>query len=66
MQVVNNLTNHSTNSSYSSSAQDIQLNLGLTQCFFVFFLSCFCFVTVFGNGLVLYAVLQERYLKSGM
>ena len=29
------------------------------------FLSLFCFITVFGNGLVIYAIVQERYLKSG-
>ncbi|CAF0974475.1 unnamed protein product, partial [Didymodactylos carnosus] len=28
------------------------------------FLSLFCFITVFGNGLVIYAISQERYLKS--
>lgn len=28
------------------------------------FLSLFCFITVFGNGLVIYAIVQERYLKS--
>ena len=68
MQIVNNLTNHSANSSLysSSSAQDIQINFGFIQCFLIVFLSCFCFVTVFGNGLVIYAVIQERYLKSGM
>ncbi|CAF0811279.1 unnamed protein product, partial [Didymodactylos carnosus] len=28
------------------------------------FLALFCFITVFGNGLVIYAISQERYLKS--
>ena len=30
------------------------------------FLSCFCIITIFGNGLVIFAVIKERYLKTGM
>ena len=51
----------STNLSSIETKQHIQLNypaLGI-------FLSFFCFITVFGNGLVIYAIVQERYLKSG-
>jgi hypothetical protein len=57
----NRLNQTSNNHSSIETKQDIQLSysaLGI-------FLSFFCFITVFGNGLVIYAIVQERYLKSG-
>ncbi|CAF0975118.1 unnamed protein product [Adineta ricciae] len=48
------------NTSLHTPKERVQLNslpLGI-------FLSLFCFITVFGNGLVIYAIVQERYLKS--
>ena len=50
------------NLNFNHSSESIQPShsaLGL-------FLGFFCFITVFGNGLVIYAIVQERYLKSGM
>ena len=59
----NNHTNHTINNISSlETKQFIQLShlaLGI-------FLTFFCFITVFGNGLVIYAIVQERYLKSGI
>jgi hypothetical protein len=63
MQIVINLTsNNLINSSLEETKQSIDLTI-LIPCIF---LSFFCIITVFGNGLVIYAVIQERYLKSGL
>jgi hypothetical protein len=64
MQIVTNFIHNSTNSlniSFEETKQSIHFTLVLLS----LFLSCFCIVTVFGNALVIYAVIQERYLKSG-
>lgn len=50
------------NLSNSEPAQAIHFS----QSALCIFLSFFCFITVFGNALVIYAIIQERYLKSGM
>ncbi|UJR31494.1 hypothetical protein I4U23_018983 [Adineta vaga] len=53
-----NSTNENTSlHTTKENAQLTNLTLGI-------FLSLFCFITVFGNGLVIYAIVQERYLKS--
>lgn len=59
----NNTRSNNTISNISSieTKQPIQL----THTALGIFLSLFCFITVFGNGLVIYAIVQERYLKSG-
>ncbi|CAF1585768.1 unnamed protein product [Rotaria sp. Silwood1] len=46
------------------SSFNIQQNIELSHLALGIFLTFFCFITVFGNGLVIYAVVQERYLKS--
>lgn len=61
MQIVLNWTNNFSNQSF----EEIKHTLSFTVVFLSFILSCFCIITVFGNALVIYAVLQERYLKSG-
>ena len=50
----------------SSAIIDRFYYLDIAQYPLIFFLSCFCLLTVIGNGLVIYAVVQERYLKSGL
>lgn len=47
------------------STIDTKQTVQLTYSFLGIFLSLFCFITVVGNGLVIYAIVQERYLKSG-
>jgi hypothetical protein len=65
MQIVTNLINNSNNSFNISFEENKQIfNLSILS--IVIFLSCFCIITVFGNALVIYAVIQERYLKSGI
>lgn len=62
MQIVTSLINNSLNISSEENRQIINLpNLLLT-----ILLSGFCIITVFGNALVIYAVIKERYLKSGI
>ncbi len=47
------------------SSIETKHNIQLSYSALGIFLSLFCFITVFGNGLVIYAIVQERYLKSG-
>jgi nucleoside recognition membrane protein YjiH len=61
----NNIINNSKNS-LNSSLEDTKQFIDLTSSITCIFLSFFCLITVFGNGLVIYAVIQERYLKSGL
>jgi len=65
MQIVTNLINHSKNSLNISFEENRQI-INLTSLLFSIFLSGFCIITIFGNALVIYAVIQERYLKSGI
>jgi hypothetical protein len=64
MQIVTNILN---NSKYSLniSFQETKQTHNLSTFILAIFLSCFCIITVFGNALVIYAVIKERYLKSG-
>lgn len=55
------LTTISTNLTSSISTHTNQVSYSALGIFLVLF----CFITVFGNGLVIYAIVQERYLKSG-
>jgi hypothetical protein len=48
------------------SSIETKENIQLSNSALGIFLSLFCFITVFGNGLVIYAIVQERYLKSGI
>jgi hypothetical protein len=69
MQIVTNLTfdnliNKSKNASYIP-LEEIKQTIDLTHLILSFILSLFCIITVCGNILVIYAVIQERYLKSG-
>jgi hypothetical protein len=59
---IQNLSNNSLN----ISSEELKQNVNLTHFIISIFLSFFCVITVFGNALVIYAVVQERYLKSGM
>ncbi len=65
MQIVTNLLNNSKNF-LNISFEESKQTINLTSLLLSIFLSCFCIITVFGNGLVIYAVIQERYLKSGI
>ena len=47
------------------STEDTKPTVHLSILILSLFLSCFCVITVLGNALVIYAVIQERYLKSG-
>ncbi len=60
MQIVN--SNNSSNISFEETNQTINLPIYILSVFLI----CFCLITVFGNALVIYAVIQERYLKSGI
>ncbi|CAF3447813.1 unnamed protein product [Rotaria socialis] len=46
------------------SLLEVKQNIQLHHSGLGIFLTFFCFITVFGNGLVIYAIVQERYLKS--
>ena len=59
----NNYSNYNNN---NISSTEIKQNIQLNHPALGIFLSLFCFITVFGNGLVIYAIVQERYLKSGI
>ncbi|CAF2703735.1 unnamed protein product [Rotaria sp. Silwood2] len=59
--IIQSNTNHTIN---NISSLDIKQNIDLSHLALGIFLTFFCFITVFGNGLVIYAVVQERYLKS--
>jgi hypothetical protein len=59
----NNRSNHTYN---NISSIETKPNIQLSHLALGIFLSFFCFITVFGNGLVIYAIVQERYLKSGI
>ena len=69
--IIQSNNNHDTNY-HSDQTNDtipsfeIKQNIQLKHLALGVFLSFFCFITVFGNGLVIYAVVQERYLKSGI
>jgi hypothetical protein len=65
MQIVTNFLNNS-KSSLNISFEETKQTINLTIFILSIFLSCFCLITVFGNALVIYAVIQERYLKSGI
>ena len=60
MQIVN--LNNSSNFSFEETNQTISLTIYTLSILLI----CFCLITVFGNALVIYAVVQERYLKSGI
>ncbi len=62
----NNNHNHSNYNNNNISSIEIKQNIQLNHPALGIFLSLFCFITVFGNGLVIYAIVQERYLKSGI
>jgi len=60
-------SNHNQNYSNNNiSSIEIKQNIQLHYPVLGIFLSFFCFITVIGNGLVIYAIIQERYLKSGI
>lgn len=61
MQIVLNWTTNTSNQSF----EEVESTLTFSLVFLSLILSCFCVITVFGNALVIYAVIQERYLKSG-
>jgi len=61
----NNNNNHSNQTFNNISSIATKQNIQLSHTALGIFLSFFCFITVFGNGLVIYAIVQERYLKSG-
>jgi len=61
----NNNNNHSNQTFNNISSVATKPNIQLSHTALGIFLSFFCFITVFGNGLVIYAIVQERYLKSG-
>ncbi|CAF1413896.1 unnamed protein product [Rotaria sp. Silwood1] len=68
MPIVTNLTTHNLTDifkySLNISLYETKQNIDLKNSILVIFLSFFCIITVFGNALVIYAVIQERYLKS--
>ncbi|CAF3357335.1 unnamed protein product [Rotaria socialis] len=49
---------------FNTSLYEIKQSIDLTNSILALILSCFCMITIFGNALVIYAVIQERYLKS--
>lgn len=61
-----NIINHSNHTTTNISLLEVKQNIQLRNTALSIFLTFFCFITVFGNGLVIYAIVQERYLKSGM
>ena len=61
----NNNNNYSNQTFNNISSIATKQNIQLSHTALGIFLSFFCFITVFGNGLVIYAIVQERYLKSG-
>ncbi|UJR15180.1 hypothetical protein I4U23_002141 [Adineta vaga] len=64
MSIVINSTPFDLNNSFEFSLKEIESNFNLIHLILSIILSCFCIITVFGNILVIYAVVQERYLKS--
>lgn len=69
MPIVTNLISYGL-SNDSETSSNISLNktkqnIDFTNTILVIFLCFFCIITIFGNALVIYAVIQERYLKSG-
>ncbi len=64
--IQSNNTNHSNHTFNNNSSIETKQNIQLNHLALGIFLSFFCFITVFGNGLVIYAIVQERYLKSGI
>jgi len=64
--IIQSNTNNRSNHTFDNiSSGEIKQNIQLSHPALGIFLSFFCFITVFGNGLVIYAIVQERYLKSG-
>ncbi len=63
--IQSNQHNRSNSTIYNISFLETKQNIQLSHSILGIFLSLFCFITVFGNGLVIYAIVQERYLKSG-
>jgi hypothetical protein len=63
--IQSNQPNRSNSTIYNISFLETKQNIQLSHSILGIFLSLFCFITVFGNGLVIYAIVQERYLKSG-
>lgn len=51
---------------YNTSLHEIKHHIDITSSILIIILCIFCVITVCGNGLVIYAVIQERYLKSGI
>ncbi|CAF0951283.1 unnamed protein product [Adineta steineri] len=69
MQIATNLTPHNIlnktfNNSLNISSEEKNENIDLTNLLLSILLSFCCIITVLGNILVIYAVIQERYLKS--
>jgi len=64
--IQSNNNNHSNYTFNNISLIETEQNIQLSNLALGIFLSFFCFITVFGNGLVIYAIVQERYLKSGI
>ncbi|CAF0902633.1 unnamed protein product [Rotaria sordida] len=62
--IIQSNINHSNYTINNISSLEITQNIQLGHSALGIFLTLFCFITVFGNGLVIYAVVQERYLKS--
>ncbi|CAF1093903.1 unnamed protein product [Rotaria sordida] len=61
--ITQNLINNSKNST-NIFFYETKQNIDFTNLILAIFLCLFCIITIFGNGLVIYAVIQERYLKS--
>jgi hypothetical protein len=57
---------HSNHTINNLSSTEIRQNIQLSSVALGLFLSLFCIITIFGNCLVIFAIVQERYLKSGM
>ena len=60
-----NLINNSKNS-LNIFIHEANQTINSTDLILCIILSLFCIITIFGNVLVIYAVIQERYLKSGI
>ncbi|CAF0975344.1 unnamed protein product [Adineta ricciae] len=64
MPIAINLTSVGSNSSLEFSFEEINHNINIINPILSVVLSFCCIITVLGNVLVIYAVMQERYLKS--
>ena len=65
MPIAINLTSPGSNSSLEFPFEEINHNINIINPILSVVLSFCCIITVLGNVLVIYAVMQERYLKSG-